>query len=184
MCHCSERAVGCADRGARVTNFSHKVPLIDHMSAVESPRAHFRSPWSAAALLAFTVLGAACGNNDTTTTTPTTPTAPPSPATEILSGTMAPNGTATRTFTASKSGTVSVTLTAAGPPSSIVLGLGLGIRAATGLDCEFTTTVNTPAGAAAQLTATVDAGTYCAGAYDIGNVGPGGVTVTVSVTHP
>jgi hypothetical protein len=152
------------------------------MSAVESPRAHVRTRWSAAALLTFAVLGAGCGNNDTTT--PTTPTAPPSPATETLSGSMAQNGTATRTFTASKSGTVSVTLAAAGPPSSIVLGLGLGIRAATGLDCKFSTTVNTPAGAAAQLTAAVDAGTYCAGAYDIGNVGPNGISVTVTVTHP
>ena len=151
------------------------------MTAVESPRAHVRTPWSAAALLALGVLGAACGNNNTT---PTTPTAPTSPVTETLNGSMARNGTAIRTFTASKSGTVSVTLTSAGPPSTIVLGLGLGIRAATGLDCKFSTTVNTPAGAAAQLTAAVDAGTYCAGAYDIGNVGPNGITVTVTVTHP
>jgi hypothetical protein len=151
------------------------------MSAVESPRAHVRTPWSAVALLALGVLSAACGNNNTT---PTTPTAPTSPVTETLNGSMAKYGTAIRTFTASTSGTVSVTLTSAGPPSTIVLGLGLGIRAATGLDCKFSTTVNTPAGAAAQLTAAVDAGTYCAGAYDIGNVGPNGITVTVTVTHP
>jgi hypothetical protein len=181
MCHCSERAAGRSDRGARVTNFSHKAPLIDHMSALESPRAHVRTPWSAAALLAFAVLGAACGNNNTT---PTTPTAPTSPVTEALTGSMAPNGTAIRTFTATQSGTVSVTLTSASPPSNIVLGLGLGIRAATGADCRFSQTVNTPAGSAAQLTAAVDAGTYCAGAYDIGNVGPNGITVTVTVTHP
>jgi hypothetical protein len=152
------------------------------MFAVESPRAHVRTPWSAAALLALAVLGAACGN--TNTPTPTTPTAPTSPVTETLNGSMAKNGTAIRTFTASKSGTVSVTLSAAGPPSSIVLGLGLGIRGATGADCRFSTTINTPAGAAAQLTAAVDAGTYCAGTYDIGNVGPNGITVTVSILHP
>ena len=156
------------------------------MSAVESPRALVRTPWSAAALLAFAVLGAACGND---TTTPTPPAARPSPETETLTGSMAQNGTAARTFTAAQSGTVSVTLnsvtlTSAGPPSNIVLGLGLGIRAATGTDCKFSQTVNTPAGAAPQLTATVDPGTYCAGAYDIGNVGPNGVTVTVTVTHP
>jgi hypothetical protein len=182
MCHCSQRAVGRDDRGARVTNFSHKAPLIDHMSAVESPRAHVRTPWSAAALLAFAVLGAACGNNDTTT--PATPTAPTSPVTETLNGSMAQNGTAVRTFTATQSGTVSVTLTSVVPTSSIVLGLGIGLPVASGADCRFSKTVNTPAGAAAQLTAAVDAGTYCAGAYDIGNVGSDGVTVTVTVTHP
>jgi hypothetical protein len=156
------------------------------MSAVESPRAHARTIWFVA-LLAVAVLGAACGNNDTTT--PTTPTAPTSPVTESLNGSMAQNGTAIRTFTATQSGTVSVTLSSvtlssAGPPANIALGLGIGIPATTGTDCKFSQTVNTPAGAAAQLTAAVDAGTYCAGAYDIGNVGPNGVTVTVTVTHP
>jgi hypothetical protein len=180
MCHCSQRAVGRGDRGARVTNFSHNAPLIDHMSAAESPRPYARTPRSAVVLLVFAMLGASCGSD---TTTPTTPT-PPSPATETLNGSMAQNGTAIRTFTASKSGTVSVTLAAAGPPSSIVLGLGIGIRGATGIDCKFSQTVNTAAGAAGQISAAVDAGTYCAGAYDIGNVGPNGITVTVTVTHP
>jgi hypothetical protein len=182
MCHCSERAVGRGNRGARVTNFSHKAPPIDHMSAVESLRTHVRTPWSAAALLAIAVLSAACGNNDTTT--PTTPTTPTGPVTETLNGSMAKNGTAVRAFKATQSGTVSVTLASVVPSSSIVLGLGLGIPVANGADCRFSQTVNTAAGAAAQLTAAVDAGTYCAGAYDIGNVGINGVTLTVTILHP
>ena len=80
--------------------------------------------------------------------------------------------------------TVSVTLASAGPPSTIVLGLGLGIRAASGSDCLFSRTVNTPAGASPQLAVSVDPGTYCAGAYDLGNVGASGITVTITVTHP
>ena len=127
------------------------------------------------------VFGAACNKNDTTTTAPSAPT---SPTTETLNGSMAQNGTAIRTFTATQAGTVSVTLASAGPPAAIVLGLGVGIRAVTGTDCKFTQTVNTPAGTAPQLTVAVDAGTYCAGVYDIGNIGPNGITVSITVTHP
>jgi len=39
-------------------------------------------------------------------------------------------------------------------------------------------------GGAAQLTASVEAGTYCAGAFDVGGVGRNGVLVTLSVAHP
>ena len=151
------------------------------MSAVESSRAYVRMKWPAVALLVLAALGAGCGNNDTATTAPTTPT---SPATETLNGSMARNGTAIRTFAATQSGTVSVTLARADPPSGIVLDLGIGIRGATGFDCKFSTTVNTPAGTAPQLTVAVDAGIYCAGAYDIGNIGPNGINVTIAVTHP
>jgi hypothetical protein len=138
--------------------------------------------WRIVGLLACAALGAACGNNNTTTTTPT-PSTPTSPVTETLEGSMAPNGTAIRTFTATKSGTVSVTLASTTPASAIV-GLGVGIRGATGADCKFSQTVNTPAGTAPQLAVSVDAGTYCAGAYDIGNIGPSGITVVINVTHP
>jgi hypothetical protein len=137
--------------------------------------------WRIFGLLACAALGAACGNNDTTTTT--APSTPTSPVTETLQGSMAPNGTAIRTFTATQSGTVSVTLTSTTPASAIV-GLGVGIRGATGADCKFSQTVNTPAGTAPQLAVSVDTGTYCAGAYDIGNIGPSGITVVVTVTHP
>jgi hypothetical protein len=137
--------------------------------------------WPLAGLLAFAVLGAACGDDNTT---PTTPTAPTSPATETLKGAMARNGTALRTFNATQSGTVSVTYDGTDPVSSTVLGLGIGIRAATGIDCQFTRTLNTAPGTAPQISMAVDAGTYCAGVYDIGTVGPNGITVSVTITHP
>ena len=136
---------------------------------------------SAAALAAVALIGSACGNS---TTSPTSPAPATSPSTETLTGTMARNGTAIRTFTAAQAGTVSVTLASAGPPPTIVLGLGLGIRSSTGADCLFTRTVNTPAGSGPQLTAPVDAGQYCAGAYDLGTIGPAGITVSITVTHP
>ena len=73
-------------------------------------------------------------------------------------------------------------LARADPP--LTLGLGVGIRAATGTDCMFSQTVNTAAAATAQLSVAVDAGTYCAGTYDLGTVGADGVVVTITVTHP
>ena len=138
--------------------------------------------WPLAGLLAFAVLGAACSNNNESAT----PTAPAvvSPSTETLKGSMAPKGTATRTFTATQSGTVSVTFAGTEPASAVVLGLGIGIRSTTGIDCNFSRTVNTPPGATPQLTIAVDAGTYCAGVYDIGNVGSNGIIVSVTITHP
>jgi hypothetical protein len=35
-----------------------------------------------------------------------------------------------------------------------------------------------------QLTANVEAGDYCAGAFDVGTVGRNGVLVTITVAHP
>jgi hypothetical protein len=95
---------------------------------------------------------------------------------------MAPKGTATRTFTASQAGTVSVLLSRTDP--AVTLGLGIGILPATGADCKFSQTVNTGAGTTPQISVAVDPGTYCAGAYDLGTVGPNGVLVTITVTHP
>lgn len=148
------------------------------MRDVESQRSHPRLPWPAVALLTFAALSIACSNDNN----PTTPTTPSNQNTETLNGVMAPKGTATRTFRASQPGTVTVQLAGVDPP--ITLGLGVGIRAATGTDCMFSQTVNTAAAATPQLSVAVDAGTYCAGTYDLGNVGTNGVLVTVTVTHP
>ena len=143
-------------------------------------RAHTRLTWPAVALLALAAFGAGC-SSDNNTTSPS-PSTPGGPGTETLNGVMAPKGTAFRTFTAYQPGTVTVLLAKADP--AITVGLGLGIRASIGTDCKFTQTVNTAAGTAPQLSVPIDAGTYCAGAYDIGNVGQNGVTVTITVTHP
>ena len=154
------------------------------MFAVESAHSHTHVKWPAATALALALLSAACSNNTATTPAATTPSATTGPATETLTGTIGPNGTAIRTFTASTSGTVFVTFASTTPASAIVLGLGVGIHGATGADCNFAQTVNTSPGGTPQLTVSVDAGTYCAGVYDLGNVGRNGITVSVTVTHP
>ena len=86
-------------------------------------------------------------------------------------------------FYASATGAVSVTLTATDPPATLV-GLGIGIPGANAGTCDLTKTVQARPGAAAQLTATVETGTYCAGSFDVGGLGTRGVLVSYSVAHP
>ena len=103
--------------------------------------------------------------------------------TETFTGQMAPGGTAVHSFTASATGTVSVTLTATDPPSTLV-GLGIGIPGSNIGGCDMTKSIQARPGTTAQLTAGVEAGAYCAGAFDVGGLGAGGVLVTFSVAHP
>ena len=87
-------------------------------------------------------------------------------------------------FTVNVGGNLSVTLTAAGPPPTITMGLGIGNPATDG-SCSFLSggTTQTPAGSTAQLSGTVAAGTYCVAVGDIGNaLQPIAYTVTVAHT--
>ena len=129
---------------------------------------------------ALALTAASCGN-DNTSTTPSTPA--PAPGTDTFTGTLAPGGTVMHTFTASAVGPVNVTLTTTSPPS-ILLGLGIGIPGANIGGCDLTKTVRALPGGAPQLTVNVEAGDYCAGAFDVGAVGSNGVLVTISVAHP
>ena len=96
---------------------------------------------------------------------------------------MAPGGAAMHLFQASATGTVNVTLTVTDPPSTLV-GLGIGIPGTHTGQCDLTKTVQTRPGATAQLSAGVEAGIYCAGAFDVGGLGTRGVLVTYTVAHP
>jgi len=123
---------------------------------------------------------AACGS-DNSTATPSTPA--PAPGTDTFSATIAPGGTVMHNFTASAVGPVNVTLTATNPPSTL-LGLGIGIPGGNIGGCNLTKTVQALPGSAPQLTITVEAGDYCAGAFDVGAVARSGAFVTLSVAHP
>jgi hypothetical protein len=141
-------------------------------------------PGAVVAAVALALLNAACGSS---TASPAAP-APTSPTTETLASTLGAQQSAFRTFTVSQAGTVSVTLVSDGPPT-IPFGLGLGIESGAGspstAGCNLLTAVNTVPGDAAQITAPVDAGSYCAGIYDIGNIGSGGiVSFSVRIVHP
>jgi len=129
----------------------------------------------------LTLAFAGCGGNDSATTAPSSPA--PAAGTESFTATLAPGGTAIHQFNASATGTVSVTLTTTNPGSTL-LGLGIGIPGGNIGGCDLTKTVQALPGSAAQLTASVEAGTYCAGAFDVGGVGRNCVLVTLSVAHP
>lgn len=129
----------------------------------------------------LTLAVAACGGDSSASTTAasTAPTA----GTETFLGTMAPGGTVFRFFIASATGTVSITL-AQTDPALTLLGLGIGVPGTNTGSCNLTKTLQARPGSTAQITAQVDAGVYCAGAFDVGTVGLSGVVVTMTVAHP
>jgi hypothetical protein len=136
-------------------------------------------------LLALPIVLLCAGCSNDTSTTPTTTTPPPAgPGTETMNATMAPGGTAVRTFTASAAGTVTITLNGTNPTT--VVGLGIGIPGTATGGCDMTSTVNTPGGTAPQISASVGAGDFCAGTFALGTstIGTGGVIVSVTVVHP
>jgi len=138
--------------------------------------------------LALGLASVACnpGNSaSSVATTPTTP-APTVPITsETFSGTVDPAGRAIHQFTITLSGgQINVTLTSAGPPATIFMGLGVGLFSSVDGSCSLLTngSVLTPAGATAQLSGTLNAGSYCVAVFDAGNqVAP--VSYSVIVNH-
>ena len=120
---------------------------------------------------------AACGGGSSSTPAPSGTV-----TTETFSGTVAVGGRDFHSFTTKQTGEVDVTLTAAGPPPTISMGLGVGT--VNGSTCSLLpgASINTQAGTAVQLAGTVSAGTLCVQVYDIGNqTAP--ITYTVTVAH-
>jgi len=131
------------------------------------------------ALAAALAAAAACGNNTTTTTTPTTPTGP---TTSIFASRLTPGGAVSRQFGASTNGTVTVMLTNAAGPNTVV-GLGIGVPTTGLAKCALSTGIQTNAGATPQLSATVDAGNYCVVVYDLGTL-TSPIDFSVTLVYP
>lgn len=135
-----------------------------------------------AALVIATVAALSACSGSSTSSLPTAPSA--NPTSETFTGTVPVGGSDTHNFTVGQSnGQVNVTLTAAGPPATIYMGLGVGTPA-TDASCTLLTNASivTPAGTTAQLTGTANAGTYCVVVYDVGNQ-VGDITYSVTVSH-
>ncbi len=128
---------------------------------------------------------AGCGGNSNSSTTaaPAAPTPTAAASTESFSGTVTVAGNDFHPFTVATTGaTLSVTLTAAGPPTTIFMGLGLGAYDAPTCTLLNNAYLTTQAGAVAQLSGTAGAGAYCVVIYDVGNqTGP--ITYAVTVSH-
>ena len=125
----------------------------------------------------------ACGGSSTS---PSVVSPAATVTTETFTGTVQIGGTNVHTFTIASPGALSVTMTAAGPPPTITMGLGVGNPSATGT-CIFLSGGTTQAIASAttpQLTGTIAAsGAYCVAIGDIGNAaGPIAYSITVSHT--
>ncbi len=134
------------------------------------------------------LLAAACNASsqpssvNTTTTTTTTPTA--TVTTETFTGQVEVSGRMIHPFTILLSGgQVNVTLTQAGPPATIYMGLGVGAYATDGSCTLFTNGyLVTQASSTAQLAGTLNAGSYCVMVYDVGNQ-TAAITYQVIVNH-
>jgi hypothetical protein len=121
----------------------------------------------------------ACTKDNAATTT----TAASTRTTDTLTGTVQVAGSDFHGFIVSVAGQVDVTLTAAGPPSTIVMGLAVGMPGDATCTPLTGASTSAQAGTAAQLSGTTSAGTLCVQVYDVGNqTAP--VSYTVTVTHP
>jgi hypothetical protein len=109
-----------------------------------------------------------------------TPTA--APGTIAFASILTVQGSATRNVTASQSGVLTANIATASPPG-VIVGLGIGIPRADAAGCHLNTAVNTLTSAAAQVSGTVDPGTYCVHIYDPGTL-TSNVTFTITSTHP
>jgi hypothetical protein len=105
--------------------------------------------------------------------------------TDTFNGTIQPGTSKVHTFTVTTPGTVNVTMTAAGPPATITMGLGIGNPDANG-NCIFLSGGTTQAIASTttpQLSGTLTAsGAYCVAIGDIGNAA-GPITYSITVSH-
>jgi hypothetical protein len=124
----------------------------------------------------FAFFAVACGGDKT----PTTPSTPSGPKSETWSGTVAPRGQSSRSFTVDADGTINVTLTAAG---AATLGLGVGLPRTSGGGCRLGVSVNASAGTTPQISTAAEAGQYCVQVYDLGTI-TDPVGFAVKIDHP
>ena len=129
------------------------------------------------------LLTVACDNSGPpSTTAPTNANVPTVP--ETFTGTLAVQGLNSHAFTVTQVGTITVTLTAVGPPSTISVGLAAGSVSAGNCSLSQASAIAAQAAATPQISGTATAaGTYCIGIFDTGNL-TAPVTYSITVTHP
>jgi|ERR1043166_627996 hypothetical protein len=139
------------------------------------------------AAIALAVAAAACGGSSSA---PSTVATNATVTTETFNGTVQPpvNGVMqadSHNFTETTPGQISITLTAAGPPPTIKVGVGVG-QPNTSNVCVLLSTsswLETPASTTPALSGGLTtSGTYCVVVFDTGNVLQP-VTYSVTVSH-
>ncbi len=105
--------------------------------------------------------------------------------TSTFAGTLSQNGSQFYSFVVTHQGPVSLTLAAVQTPGggalAIPVGVGVGIPRGTG--CARSQSVATPPGLAAQISVTLNPGTYCASVFDTGAL-TGTVNFAMRITYP
>ena len=114
------------------------------------------------------------------------------PTPKFFNGTVSPvtfastlpvKGSVTKTLTTSTEGTIDVTLTSMGSQPNAVVGLGIGVVPSTSAECTLTKIVRIKAGTTPQISEKVDAGSYCVGLTDVGNL-TNQTTFSLTIVHP
>jgi hypothetical protein len=114
------------------------------------------------------------------------------PVPKFFTGTVSPvtfastlpkGGSVTKTVTLSTEGTIDITLKSLGSQPTAVVGLGIGVVPTDSSNCTLTRIVPTKPGSSPQLSVKVDAGSYCAGLIDIGNL-TDNTAFSMTLSHP
>ena len=101
----------------------------------------------------------------------------------MFTGTVQPLSDDSHTFVVSQSGEVDITLTAAGPPATIQMGIGLGNPTGNTCPHNVSETKYIQAGTSAQVSTTLSPGTYCVDVFDFGNAAQP-ITYAITVAYP
>jgi hypothetical protein len=104
---------------------------------------------------------------------------------ETFAGTLEVKGNNFYSFFVSQAGPVGLTLAAVQNPGGGALStpLGIGVGIPSGQGCARSTSQSAPPGLAAQLTVTLNPGTYCAAVFDTGNLSSA-VNFAMRIRHP
>ena len=90
------------------------------------------------------------------------------------------------TMTVAQTGTVSITLTSIGPPSTVAVSLGIGTPGGTTAapTCALASSISSAvAGSSPQMSVTENAGKYCVEISDVGNL-TASVPFSITIVHP
>jgi hypothetical protein len=105
--------------------------------------------------------------------------------TETFAGTLQVTGSNFYSFYVAQAGPVGLTLAAVQAPGGAALAtpLGIGVGIPSGTGCARSTSQTAPPGLAAQLTVTLNPGTYCAAVFDPGHLTTA-VNFAMRIRHP
>ena len=137
-----------------------------------------------AALVALSFAASACSSTTAPSEADSTIT-PLEFTTLTFAGTLEAKGSGFYSFAVNQAGPVGLTLAAVQTPGgaalSIPLGIGIGVPSGTG--CARTVSQSTVPGLAAQMTVTLNPGTYCAAVFDTGTL-TAAVNFAMRIRHP